>query len=134
MQTFQANPKMTTMQGVFYPTGYAVVLFPDADNADEAGRRLQAAGFADSDMQLLTPPVILRDIGGIDGESEDILPLVGTEGTTVQHYVKLARDGHYGLLVKTDSDDVSEQMMVVVREMPMSYGQRYRMLAIEDLE
>jgi hypothetical protein len=128
------DSKMTTMQGVFYPTGYAFVMFPDADNAEQAARELEAAGFRDEDVMLLTPPVILKEIGKIDGESTVALPSVGTEGATVHKYIDLAREGHHALMVKAPSDKDSERLMAIVRKFPFSYGQKYHMLAMEDLE
>lgn len=128
------NPKMTTIQGVFYPTGYALVMFPDAENAENAGKKLEQAGFDEQSIMYLTPPVILREIGRIDGESSVELPSVGTEGATVSKYINLAREGHHALMVKAPSDDDSERLMSVVRELPFSYAQKYHMLAIEDLE
>jgi hypothetical protein len=38
------------------------------------------------------------------------------------------------LMVKAPSDKDSERMMSIVRKLPFSYGQKYHMLAIEDLE
>lgn len=134
MQSFQMTPKMTTLQGVFYPTGYAFLMFPDAGNAEQAARELEAAGFADPDIMLLTPQVVLKEIGMIDGESTVALPSVGTEGATVRKYIDLAREGHHALMVKAPSDDDTERLMKIVRELPFSYGQKYHMLAIEDLE
>ncbi len=134
MQAFLMDSKMTTMQGVFYPTGYAFVMFPDADNAEQAARELEAAGFRDEDVMLLTPPVILKEIGKIDGESTVALPSVGTEGATVHKYIDLAREGHHALMVKAPSDKDSERLMAIVRKFPFSYGQKYHMLAMEDLE
>lgn len=134
MQTFQMNPKMTTMQGVFYPTGYAFLMFPDAQNAEQAARALESAGFDDQDVMLLTPQVILKEIGQMDDESAIALPSVGTEGATVDKYIDLAREGHHALMVKAPSDADSERVMSVVREFPFSYGQKYHMLVIEDLE
>lgn len=134
MQAFQMNPKMTTLQGVFYPTGYAFLMFPDAEKTEQAARELEAAGFGDQDVMLLTPKVILREIGMIEGESTVELPSVGTEGATVRKYIDLAREGHHALMVKAPSDDDAERMMRIVREFPFSYAQRYHMLAIEDLE
>jgi hypothetical protein len=128
------TPKMTTIQGVFYPTGYAFVMFPDAKNAEEAARKIEQAGFSDQHVMLLTPSVILREIGRIDGESSVELPSVGTEGATVHKYINLAREGHHALMVRAPSDDDSERLMSVVREFPFSYAQKYHMLAIEDLE
>lgn len=134
MQAFQLTSKMISMGGVFYPTGYAVVLFPDAEHVSKAGKELEAAGFASEDIMELTPPVILREIGQVKGDEAVALPSVGTEGATVQKYINLAREGHHGLMIKASSDDDSERMMAVVRKFPFSYGQKYHMLAIEDLE
>jgi len=128
------TPKMTTLQGVFYPTGYAFLMFPDAGNAEQAGRELEAAGFGEQDVMLLTPQDILKEIGGIDGESTLTMPSVGTEGATVRKYIDLAREGHHALMVKAPSDNDSERVMSIVRNLPFSYGQKYHMLAIEDLE
>ena len=125
---------MTTLQGVFYPTGYAFLMFPDAENAEQAARELEAAGFADQDVLLLTPPVVLKEIGKIDGESTVELPSVGTEGATVRKYIDLAREGHHALMVKTPSNDYTERIMAIVRKLPFSYGQKYHRLAMEDLE
>ena len=134
MQAFQMTSTMTTMGGVFYPTGYALVMFPDAENAHKAGTELEAVGFASEDIMELTPSVILREIGKVKGDEAVALPSVGTEGATVQKYINLAREGHHGLMVKAASDADSERLMWVVGKYPFSYGQKYHMLAIEDLE
>ncbi len=134
MQAFLMTPKMTTLQGVFYPKGYAFLMFPDAENAEQAARELEAAGFDGQDIMLLTPEVILQEIGKIDGESSVALPSVGTEGATVHKYIDFAREGHHALMVKAPSDKDSERVMSIVRKLPFSYAQKYHMLAIEDLE
>ena len=89
MRTFQISPKMSTMQGVFYPTGYAFLMFPDAQEAENAARKLEESGFGEQDIMLLTPDVILREIGNIDGESSVALPSVGTEGATASDQAEL---------------------------------------------
>lgn len=136
MQAFQMTSKMTTMQGVFYPTGYSFLMFPDDQIAQQAAQQLEVAGFAPDEVMLLTPHVILKEIGKItdDDSSAVALPSVGTEGATVNKYINLARQGHHALMVKASSDDDSERMMSVVRELPLSFGQKYHMLVIEDLE
>lgn len=134
MQAFQMTSKMTTMQGVFYPTGYAIVMFADAENAARAATELEAAGFSSQDIMELTPAVILREIGRVEGDEAVALPSVGTEGATVQKYIHLAREGHHGLMVKAASDTDSACLMDVAGRFAFSYGQKYHMLAIEDLE
>ncbi len=104
MKTFSMDPKMTTIQGVFYPTGYAFIMFPDAENAEKAAQKLETAGFGGQNVMLLTPEVILQEIGKVDGKSTVPLPSVGTEGATVHKYIDLARDGHHALMVKAPSD------------------------------
>lgn len=134
MQPFSITSNMTTIQDVFYPTGYAFIMFPDAKNAEGAAQKIEQAGFSEEDVMFLTPSVILREIGRIDGESSVALPSVGTEGATVNKYISLAREGHHALMVSAPSDDDAKQLMSVVREFPFSYAQKYHMLAIEDLE
>lgn len=134
MKTFELKPKMLTLQGVFYPTGYAFVLFPEAQDAEQAARELEAAGFDGQDILMLSPEVILKDIGKVDGESDLQLPSVGTEAATVRKYIDLALEGHCALMVKAPSDADTERLMLIVGRLPFSYGQKYHMLAIEDLE
>ena len=134
MKTFSLEPKMLTLSGIFYPTGYAVIMFPDAQQAQQAARELVSGGYDDEAIMLLTPETILREIGRVDGDSDVDLPSVGTEGATVQKYVKLARQGQHGLMVHAASDKDTERVMSVVRTLPFSYAQKYHMLAMEDLE
>ena len=134
MKPFVLVPKMLTLQGVFYPTGYAFLLFPDEADASKAAAELEAAGFDGDNIMLLPPEVILSEIGKVDGESDVDLPSVGTEGATVRKYVDLARDGHFAVMVKAPSDKDTQRVMAAVANLPFSYGQKYHILAIEDLE
>ncbi len=134
MKTFALIPKMLTLSGVFYPTGYAFIMFPEGAQAEEAARELEESGFDGEAIMLLEPDTILREIGKVDGESDVVLPSVGTEGHTVKTYVKLAREGQHGLMVRAPSDKETERVMAVVRKQPFSYAQKYHMLAMEDLE
>jgi hypothetical protein len=134
MKTFALHPKMLTLTGVFYPTGYAFIMFPESAQAEQAARELEESGFDGEAVMLLAPDTILREIGKVDGESDVILPSVGTEGHTVQKYVTLARQGQHALMVHAPSEKETERMMAVVRKQPFSYAQKYHMLAMEDLE
>ena len=131
MKEFELTPKMLTLSGVFYPTGYAFIMFPDGENARQAADKVSP--ISDSVM-LLTPATILKEIGKVDGDSHAALPDVGTEGATVQRYVNLARQGHHALMVAMPDARAAERIMLEVRKTSFSFGQRYHMLAIEDLE
>lgn len=141
MKTFQLTPDMLTMSGVFYPKGYAFVMFPNADDAAQVARAVDSY-LADHPnkkseervVMLLTPQQVLKDIGKADHESDVVMPSIGTEGATVHKYVKLAREGHSAMMVKVHSDEETEHIMALVRVVPFSYGQRYHLLAMEDLD
>ncbi len=133
MKTFELTPKMVTMGGVFYPTGFAVLLFPEAGQAQQAADALEAGGFASDAVMLLPPATILRDIGKVDGDKGG-MPSVGTEGHTVDKYVALARQGHHAVMVHAPSDDDTQRVLAAVSALPFTYGQKYHMLAMEDLE
>lgn len=131
MKDFELTNKMLSMGGVFYPTGYAFIMFPDIEDAKQVARELETAS---DDIMLLTPASILEEIGKADGHSDLSLPSVGTERATVQKYVELAQQGHHALMIPVDSEEAAERVMSVVRKRPFSYAQRYHMLVIEDLE
>ena len=134
MKPFTLDSKMlATLGGAFYPTGYSMVMFPDADNARQVARQLADSGLSADDIYLMSPEVILSQITPTVSDADDPLPSAGTEGATVRAYTKLAREGQSGLLVKTPDAEVAEQMMAVVRTVPYSMAQRYRTLVIEDL-
>lgn len=131
MKNFELTPKMLSLGGVFYPTGYAFIMFPDAASAAQVARELEADH---PGIMLLTPADILTQIGKADDQSDVALPSVGTEGATVRRYVALAGQGHHALMVPAPSQDATERIMEVVRKVPFSYAQRYHLLVIEDLE
>ena len=133
MNKFELTPGMLTMSGTFYPKGYAFVMFPTANMAEQAAREISKEPFGGSVM-FLNAASVLRDIGKVEGDSDVVLPSVGTEGATVRKYVQLARKGHCALMVEVDSDEETELVMQAARLAGFSYGQRYRLLAMQDLE
>ncbi len=134
MKKFELISDMLTMSGVFYPTGYAFIMFPTAEAAEQAAHDIESHSGFTAPVMLLDASTVLKEIGKVDGESDVDLPSVGTEGATVRRYVDLARKGNAALMVKVDSDEDAERVMVAARKMQFSYGQRYHMLAMEDLE
>lgn len=133
MQKFVLTSSMVTMGGTFYPKGYAFIMFPNALQAERAALEISRTSVGDTVM-FLNAASVLRDIGKVEGDSDIDLPSVGTEGVTVRKYVDLARQGHCALMVKVDSDAETELVMQAARTADFSYGQRYQLLAIQDLE
>lgn len=132
MKKFELTPDMVSLGGAFYPRGYVFVMFANGEDAAQVAREIDQN--PDSAVMLLDPATIERDIGKVSGDSAVPLPSVGTEGATVTKYVQLARDGHHALMAKVSSDEDAERVMAAARKVSFSYGQRYRLLVIEDLE
>ncbi|MDO9360160.1 MAG: RNA-binding protein [Polaromonas sp.] len=135
MKKFELTKDMITMGGTFYPKGYLFILFPDASAAQQVAEEIDATRDGEEQAMLLEPRTILTEIGHVNGENDAIpLPSVGTEGATVSKYVELARQGHHAVMVKIKSDEDAEQVMQSARKFFFSYGQRYHLLAMEDLK
>ena len=134
MKKFELTPDMVTMGGTFYPKGYAFIMFPNAAQAERAALGISNISQLGESVMFLNAATVLRDIGKVEGDSDIVLPSVGTEGATVRKYVDLARKGHCALMVKVDSDEETELVMQAARPESFSYGQRYLLLAMQDLE
>jgi hypothetical protein len=134
MQNFTLDSSMTAaIGGAFYPTGHSFVMFPATDDARSVAQQLEEKGFGTDAVYFLPPEIVLSQITPTTSDADNPLPSAGTEGATVRAYTKLAREGHAALLVKTEDEDAAERLMEVVRTVPYSIAQRYRMLVIEDL-
>ena len=80
MKAFHLEPGMTTMGGVFYPTGYMVLMFPNEKAARDAEMLLEDNGIAGESVSLLTPEVFQEEIArtvddsaSVDEEMRDLL-------------------------------------------------------------
>ena len=134
MKTIQITSHMFTMSNVFYPNGYTFVMFPNAQDAEQVAKELNTKLADGGELMLLSPEMVMRDIGKLDSEeSQSHMPSIGTEAATVAKYINLAKQGHHAVMVRVHSDAETEQVMQAVRKVPFSYGQRYHILAIEDL-
>lgn len=132
MKPFHLESGMTTLRGVFYPTGYMVLMFPTEQDAREAERRLLADGNNGEEILYMSPGTVLDELAATAGD-EDAMPSIGTEAATVRRFVQLAREGHHGVMIKSPSPRETEHSMDVLAGLPISFGQKYRRLVIEDL-
>lgn len=134
MKHFSLSSGMTTMRGIFYPRGHIVMMFPTEQDALLAARLLREDGVSEDDLSLATGEEFEREVAGLCDEHSDLLlPSVGTEADTAAHLRDLARQGHYALVVHASARLTSHHVMELLRDTHCSYGQRYRLLVIEDL-
>jgi len=133
MKVFAPESKMFTLGGVFYPTGHVFLMFPSADEALSAEKKLIDAGCDGGQICLLTPQDIHEKIAAGGMNADEGLPSPGTEGATAMHYEQLAREGHHALLVPAPSAKDTERVMQALKGSKISYAQKYRHFVIEDL-
>jgi len=119
--------------GAFYPTGHSMLMFETEDLAKEVGQRLLDHGFSRDEIYFVPANVVLAQITPTVSDADNPLPSAGTDGATVRAFTKLAREGHAGLLVRTEEDEARDRLMAAVGSTPYAIAQRYRRLVIEDL-
>ena len=134
MKTFRIDAGMTNMRGVFYPTGHMEHMFPTERDARHAADLLRRDGLSDDELCLAAPREFERQISdAIDEYDDDTLPSVGTELETARRFRHLAHQGHHALIVHATAAMASGHVLELLHDTPISYGQRYRYLVIEDL-
>jgi hypothetical protein len=134
MKAFSMAACMTNMRGVFYPTGHMVLMFPTERDARHAAELLRGDGVAEDDLCLAAPADFEEQINSAIDEYDDVLlPSIGTEVETARRFRHLAHQGHHALIVHAKSGLSSEHVLELLHSTPISYGQRYRYLVIEDL-
>jgi len=132
MKPFHLESGMKTMGGVFYPTGYVVLMYPTEQDARAACKLLGDNGIAEEEVTLITPEDFRRELGEATGD-DAILPSAGSEGDTLRRFLELAGQGHHGMMVHAPTADDSDRIMDLLKGSPISYGQKYRKLVIQDL-
>lgn len=134
MKPFSLESGMTNMRGVFYPTGHMVLMLPTRDEARRACELLTRDGLSEDEICIASPEEFQRLVHGAADEDDDLLlPSLGTEAETAQHFLHLAAKGHYALIVHASAGLSSSHVLDVLNGVDISYGQRYRHLVIEDL-
>ena len=133
MKPFQLESSMTTMGGVFYPTGHMFLMFPSEQEARAAEQLLEDQGYSGEGISLLTPTVIQEEIARTVGSADMPLPSAGTEADTVRRFVELASQGHHALMIHAPTGKETDRIMELLKDSHVSYGQKYRHLVIQDL-
>ena len=104
------------------------------EDARHACELLRQDGLSEDDLILASPQEFERQITGATDEDDDmLLPSIGTEADTARQFRELAHQGHHALIVHASARLSSEHVLDLLRDMPISYGQRYRFLVMEDL-
>lgn len=134
MSKFSMEKPTLTFGGVFYPRGWAVLMFASAEAGQKVVADLKTGGYSDEDLFFVPAADILKKISESIGVAEAGLPSVGSERTVVRQYETLAKQGHVAVLAYAQSEEETERVMTVARRSAPSAAQKYHRFAIEDLE
>ncbi len=111
--------------GVFYPRGYVIVTFDQADKAEQARRLLIDGGYDEDDVQVLDRERVAR------GTSEDlkhlspVIKALGTEGDVIRSHQQHAAHGDTFLLAYAPSDLDTQRLMNVARRVGYGSASKY---------
>lgn len=132
MKPLVVNSAMTSMNGVFYPTGHVFALFKDEGAVQQLAAALQGSehhgGLAHAD-----PDCIRREITRTVDDTETVIPSVGADNDIVRRIDDMARRGHHGVLIElTDKDDI-EALQALLTQQQAAAAFYYRTFIIEEL-
>jgi hypothetical protein len=133
MKPFHLDSSMTTLRGVFYPTGHMFLMFPSEQEARDAEQLLEDNSVDGGEISLLTPQMIQEELARTVGSADMPLPSAGTEADTVRRFVELASQGHFALMIHAPTAKETDRIMDLLKDSHVSYGQKYRHLVIQDL-
>ena len=132
MKPLVLDSTMTSMGGVFYPTGHVFALFPDEDCVRQAASALRAAGHKGS-IAYASPEVIMEEIVRTLGTADAPMPSVGAEGDMVRRIADLAGNGYHGMLVEMAGKDKADDVVQAIAPAGAAAAFHYRTFIIEDL-
>ncbi len=128
----QRDAFLNMRNGVFYPTGHAVlVLFPDDANAVCAA--LHGAGFARESTLLLDPAQTSDLMQASEEQAGFLSEMVGGEIKNLRVIRQLADRGACMLIVRVHGDADERRLVEVAQRWPVHKAMRYHTLAIEEL-
>ena len=132
MRPLIVDSSMTSMGGIFYPTGHVFALFPDEDGARQAATEL---GIIDHKGELSygDPATVMQEVVRTLGTADAPLPSVGAEGDMVRRIADLAGAGYHGLLISMDNKDETETRVQAIAAAGAVTAFHYRTFIIEDL-
>src|SRR5512147_1039851 len=127
--------------GIFYPTGYVLSVFPDADAADRAVAALVAAGFATHDLVVATGAEVLAYSGALRADrglfsrfEQFVSGLYGDEGTLADELVGLAERGHQFVAIRAPDDAATTRAAGAVHAFAPVVLRKFDSLTFTDLQ
>ena len=125
--------KLPTEFGIFYPTGWVVIAFPEIGSADRVRSDLLIGGYDDEECRLIRGDEVIPSAEG-QLHHANWFGTLGKADEALQLHVAAAKGGSAFLVVYAPTEDEAERVMKVVRRVPFDFAHRYRRFAIQDMK
>ena len=132
MKPLVVTSAMTSMSGVFYPTGHVFALFKDEAAAKAAVDALQQAQHQGT-LAYADPMRIRSEITHTVEGTEETMPSPGADDDLVRRIDDLAVRGYHGVLMELADKDNIETIQTVVDAHHAEAAFYYRTFIIEEL-
>ncbi len=124
--------KFPTSFGVFSPTGYVVMAFPDDQSAERARAALIAGGFKENEVMRFTKDDVIAE--GEKSREQILNPVqIGQDVAKLEEYMELANAGSGFLVVHAPEHDRSRLAVAIVRPFGLKFAEKYNRLTLEEL-
>ncbi len=123
---------LNTRNGVFYPTGHAVLVLSPQD-ARALGEALHDAGFAPDSTLLLDARQTADLMRASEQQAGTLSQIVGAEIKNLQVVRQLADNGASMLIVRVHDDEDERRLVQLAGRWPVHKAMRYHTLAIQEL-
>jgi len=131
-QSLGSEDQFNRRNGVFYPSGYALLALPDEEKVGTAVQLLTQAGAAESDITLLHPDQMRQLTDDSQHDAGLLARIVSAELKQMTVLRQLADAGNHFLLVK-NSDETDKLLQSVSVKAGVSKGLLFHSLAVEEL-
>jgi len=118
--------------GVFYPSGYALLALPGEENVEKAVTALTQKGLPESEITLLRPEQMIQMTEQSQQEAGLLSRIVAAELKQMTVLHQLAETGHHFLLVRS-SEETDKVLQTVGATAGVSKGLLFHSLAVEEL-
>lgn len=119
--------------GVFKPTGYTVIAFPNLDSADAAFHALTGLDFGGEDLPLRYTPAEMASQVAVDLNAAMPAAAVGQELNLVRAHGELAAAGCHFIVVKSGNARQQERVQSVIDAHGAVAAQRYGPFIVYEL-
>ncbi len=118
--------------GVFYPSGFALLALSDQDKVQKAVGLLTESGVAESEITLLRPEQMHELTDQSQHDAGLLSRIVSAELKQMEVLEQLAETGHHFLLVKS-TDRTTGLLQTIGARAGVSKGLLFHTLAVEEL-